>query len=243
MIPENAHKLSLIVLAYNEEAVLPLCLDAIANQTIKPYEVIVVNNNSTDATERIAQSYPFVKVVNETTQGMIAARNKGFSEAKGNLLGRIDADTVIGPHWVERVLNDFTKFEIDGLTGPGAVYEVSDDEAYAWQVFSKYNFALHRRLFGFQVLWGSNMVIKKKAWQKISSDACHNERLVHEDLDLSVLIHNYGGVIMYDRYLRVHIHGVRFLDPRKVAMYHRKAVKTRNYHIKKGSFIPNAKER
>jgi len=234
MIPENRLKLSLIVIAYNEEDVIGKCLEAISRQTIMPYEVIVVDNNSKDRTAEISRTFPFVKLVTETTQGMIAARNKGFDVATGDIFGRIDADTVIGPRWTERVMDDFSSYDIDGLTGPGAVYEVSD-EAYAWQVFSKYNFALNKRLFRSKVLWGSNMAISRDVWNKISNKTCHNEKLVHEDLDLSVLIQHIGGTIMYDRYLRVHIHGIRFLHPKKVANYHRKAVQTRNYHHKNGT--------
>lgn len=234
MIPDKKLKISLIIIAYNEEDVLAVCLEAVSQQTIMPYEVILVDNNSTDATANIAKQFSFVKVVTESSQGMIPARNRGFAEAKGDIFARIDSDTVIGKRWIERVIKDFSSYEIDGLTGPGAVYELSD-EAYAWQVFSKYNFALNKRLFGSQVLWGSNMAITRKVWEEISGNTCHNESLVHEDLDLSVLIKNIGGTIMYDRYLRVHIHGVRFLDPRKVAGYHKKAVATRNYHIKNGT--------
>lgn len=240
MIADKSLTLSLIIIAYNEEAVISVCLDAIAKQTVMPLEVIVVNNNSKDKTAEIAASYPFVRVVDEKAQGMIAARNRGFAEAKGDIFARIDADTVLGRTWVERALKDFSNHTIAGLTGPGAVYEVSSDEAYAWQMFSKYYFLLQKNLFGFQVLWGSNMAITKKMWQKISAKTCHNEKLVHEDLDLSVLIFKEGGRIMYDRYLQVHIHGVRFLDPRKVAMYHKKAVMTRKYHVKNGNLEPMA---
>ncbi len=238
MIPEKPLTLSLIIIAYNEEAVIGICLDAIAKQSVMPLEVIVVDNNSKDKTAEIAAGYPFVRVVRETTQGMIAARNRGFAEAKGDIFARIDADTVLGKTWVERALKDFTEHTIDGLTGPGAVYEISSEEAYAWQMFSKYYFLLQKNLFGFQVMWGSNMAITRNIWHKISGDTCHNEKLVHEDLDLSVLIHKVGGTIYYDRYLKVHIHGVRFLDPRKVAQYHKKAVATRNYHTKRGNLEP-----
>lgn len=235
MIADKPLTLSLIIIAYNEEDVIGICLDAIARQTVMPNEVIVVNNNSKDKTAEIAMSYPFVRLVNETTQGMIAARNRGFAEAKYDIFARIDADTVLGRTWVERALKDFSENNIDGLTGPGAVYEISSDEEYAWQFFSKYNFAWNKRLLGFTPMWGSNMALTKKMWHKISGQVCHNEKLVHEDLDLSVLIHKVGGTILYDRYLKVHIHGVRFLDPRKVAMYHKKAVSTRNYHVKSGN--------
>ena len=112
MIPENRLKLSLIVIAYNEEAVIGKCLEAISKQTIMPYEVIVVDNNSNDRTAEISRTFAFVKLVKETSQGMIAARNKGFEVATGDIFGRIDADTVIGPRWAERVIHDFSSYDM-----------------------------------------------------------------------------------------------------------------------------------
>src|SRR5262245_36697630 len=94
-------RLSIVIIAFNEEKHIGPCLEAIAHQTVAPDEVIVVDNNSTDRTVQIASSYPFIKVIHETEQGMIPARNTGLDAAKGDLLARIDADTRIPPQWVE----------------------------------------------------------------------------------------------------------------------------------------------
>ena len=93
--------LSIIIPAYNEERHLPDCLDAIAKQTVAPYEVIVVNNNSTDRTLEIAEEYDFVKVVKQKEQGLIASRNYGFDKASGELIARLDADSIIDRNWVK----------------------------------------------------------------------------------------------------------------------------------------------
>lgn len=242
MISDKTLTLSIVIPAYNEEAVLGACLHAISKQTVRPDEVIVVDNNSTDATAAIAASFPFVTVIHEPAQGIIAAHHAGFRKASGSVIARIDADTVMSKTWVERVRSDFSQHKkIDALTGPGAVYEIAFEDLYPGEFFSKYYFALGRRLFGLQLLWGSNMVIKKTMWEKIEQYTCQNERLVHDDVDISLLVHYLGGTIMYDRYLKVYIHGIRFIDPKKVAHYHRKIVKTREYHIKHGTYIPRHK--
>jgi len=239
MIADKTLTLSIVIPAYNEEAVLGACLHAIAKQTVPPDEVIVVDNNSSDATAAIAASFPFVTVIHEPAQGIIAAHHAGFRKTSSNLIARIDADTVMSKTWVERVLSDFkTHKKLDALTGPGAVYELAFEDLYPGEIFSKYYFALGRRLFGLQLLWGSNMVITKSMWEKIEQDTCQNERLVHDDVDISLLVHHLGGTIMYDRYLKVYIHGIRFIAPKKVAHYHRKIVKTREYHIKRGTYTP-----
>ena len=58
-------------------------------------------------------------------------------------------------------------------------------------------------------MWG-NMAITRNICTKISETPVTPKNLQNEDLDLSVLIHKVGGTIYYDRYLKVHIHGVRF---------------------------------
>ena len=68
-------RLSVVIPAFNEELVLRRCLDSLAvQQTSYPYEVIVVDNNSSDATAAIAGSYPFVRVVHERRRGVAPAR-------------------------------------------------------------------------------------------------------------------------------------------------------------------------
>ncbi|HEY5667999.1 MAG TPA: glycosyltransferase family A protein, partial [Candidatus Saccharimonadales bacterium] len=94
---------SIVIPAYNEERHLRACLQAIAKQTIQPLEVIVVDNNSTDRTAQVAREFPFVRVVSEHRQGRVFARNAGFGAAKGEILGRIDADIILPSTWVEHL--------------------------------------------------------------------------------------------------------------------------------------------
>jgi glycosyltransferase involved in cell wall biosynthesis len=85
--------ISIVIPVYNEAERIAACLESIAAQTVTPLEVIVVDNNSTDATVSIARSFPFVRVITAKCQGVIHARNRGFNAARGEIIGRIDADT------------------------------------------------------------------------------------------------------------------------------------------------------
>jgi glycosyltransferase involved in cell wall biosynthesis len=242
MIPNNTLTLSIVIPAFNEEAVLGACLHAIKLQTIAPFEVIVVDNNSTDSTVAIAKSFKFVRVIREPNQGIIPAHHTGFAAAKGDIIARIDADTVMTKTWVERVLKDFNKYpDIAAVTGPGAVFEFAADGSYPGEFFSKYYFALGRKIFGFQLLWCSNMAMRAEAWRAVAPLACRNDQLVHDDVDISVVLHSLGKKILYDRYLKVYIHGFRFVSPKKVTHYHKKILKTRDYHIKSGT-LPARKQ-
>jgi glycosyltransferase involved in cell wall biosynthesis len=236
MIAKKPLKLSIVIPAYNEEAVLGACLHAIKMQTVAPYEVIVVDNKSDDATSAIAHSFAFVKVIREPIQGIIPAHHRGFAAATGDIIARIDADTVMTKTWVERVLKNFTNDpKTVAITGPGAVFEIAAEGSYPGEFFSKYYFALSRKIFGFQMLWCSNMAVRADVWRTVSPLTCSNENLVHDDVDISIILHSLGHKINYDRYLKVYIHGFRFVSPKKITQYHVKILKTRDYHVKLGT--------
>ena len=238
MVSNKKLKVSIIIPAYNEESVIESCLQALAKQTIPPYEVIVVDNNSTDKTDEIAKQFPFVKILTEKKQGIIAAHHKGFDSAKGDIFARIDADTVVSRTWVERIHKNFEEDPaLSALTGPGGVYEIAFRDLYPGLFFSKYYFLLGKKILGFQILWGSNMAIRKNMWELIKDATCKDESIVHDDVDISILIHEHRGKIKYDQYLKVYIHGMRFVNLVKVAEYHRKMVKTRSHHKNRGSLV------
>jgi glycosyltransferase involved in cell wall biosynthesis len=77
--------LSVIIPAFNEEKFLPRCLESLKNQKFKDFEIIVVDNNSTDKTAEIAKKFNVI-LVSEKSQGVAYARNKGAEIAKGEIL-------------------------------------------------------------------------------------------------------------------------------------------------------------
>lgn len=89
-------RISIIIPAYNVEKFLSQCLDSISSQDFEDYEVIVVNDGSTDGTlpllEHYAAAWPQLKVISQDNQGMSTARNCGFKEATGDYVMFIDSD-------------------------------------------------------------------------------------------------------------------------------------------------------
>lgn len=198
----KALTLSIIIPAYNEENYLRSSLESIRKQTVKPDEVIVVDNNSTDGTIKIARSFPFVTVVTEKKQGVVHARNKGFNAAKGNIIGRIDADTVLERDWVEKVLRFYTnpRNQQHALTGGGYFYNIRLPHLNGWML-SQLAYKMNRFIAGHYILWGSNMAVPKVLWQKVERKVCLRKD-IHEDLDLAIHMHRHGYEITYWRNLR-----------------------------------------
>ena len=88
---------SIIVPAFNVAKTLPATLDALLAQTLDDFEIIVVNDGSTDSTAEILQSYqdiPDFRVITQFNRGLAGARNTGIAEARGIFVGFCDADDI-----------------------------------------------------------------------------------------------------------------------------------------------------
>lgn len=188
-------KISLIIPVFNEEKYIANCLNCIMNQKVMPDEIIVINNNCTDNTVSIVKKYPLVRIVNETKQGMIAARNAGFEAAQYDIIARCDSDTRPPALWIKRIKNDFAKHTIDALTGPISYYDAKLKTTLLARGYLDLMRPIHR---GKETLIGPNMVITKAMWEKVKNRVCLNDKLVHEDIDLAYHIHEAGGKIKRD---------------------------------------------
>jgi len=121
-VPVPAHpELSVIVPARNEEATLGACLDSLVNQSGLQYEIIVVDDASTDRTRQIAQSYSQVAVISAGplptgATGKNSALVAGAHHAQGNWLLFTDADTVHRADSLLRSLTEARNRQVDLLS-------------------------------------------------------------------------------------------------------------------------------
>jgi len=122
--------ISVIVPACNAEDTLGKCLAALEAQTLNRdrYEVIVVDDGSTDRTAEVAQRYD-VRLIRQPNAGPAAARNRGAQAAQGDLLLFTDADCAPAPDWIERMIAPFRRNpEVAGAKG---VYRTRQRERVA----------------------------------------------------------------------------------------------------------------
>lgn len=205
--------LSLVIPAYNEERFIGPCLDSIAQQTVLPDEVIVVDNNCIDRTVDIATGYPFVRIVQATKQGIVHARNAGFDTAKSDLIGRIDADTRLPADWVENAKEAIAgrEQEVVAVTGPCNFMNLPLSSVVS-RLHDVFYHGFSRVSVGHPVLFGSNMVLRRRAWRSVRAETCTSNDL-HEDTDLSVHLRRHG-TIAYERRLFAYAHlRAPFLPP------------------------------
>jgi glycosyltransferase involved in cell wall biosynthesis len=110
--------ISVVIPAYNEEATIVTCLESLNRQTIPrdQYELIVVDGNSRDRTRELA--IPLADLVFIQTSSKVGgARNDGIQQARGEIVATTDADCVIPPDWLERILSDFERYHPVQLYG------------------------------------------------------------------------------------------------------------------------------
>lgn len=110
------YECSVVVAARNAEKTIASCIESLLNQSLKPLEIIVVDNASTDSTASIASSMG-MKVVHEGVIGRSRARNRGIEESRGELVAFIDADAVAEPNWLTFLLEKYRAERCAGVTG------------------------------------------------------------------------------------------------------------------------------
>ena len=106
-------RITAIVCVYNRQDTLPQCLEALTQQSIPSslFEIVVVDNNSTDNSLKIAtefaKNFDHCRVVQETKQGLAAARNRGMCEADSPIAAFTDDDAIPANDWAARLLQRF----------------------------------------------------------------------------------------------------------------------------------------
>lgn len=109
---------SVIIPAYNASATIARALNALARQDFRgPFEVIVVDDGSTDDTPAIVKNFPSVLYARQGNAGPAAARNHGARLAKGQYLCFTDSDCVPHPDWISCLLQGFSSPEIGVVSG------------------------------------------------------------------------------------------------------------------------------
>ena len=151
---ESQPLFSLVVPVYNVESYLGQCLDSIVAQTNRNFEVILVDDGSTDSSGKLADAFQEensdafpIRVVHQTNQGLSAARNCGISHASGEYILCIDSDDYIVPETLEALQEKlreapydapydmvFFRFQEFDENGAGIIRPVSFPDVHSFSV-------------------------------------------------------------------------------------------------------------
>ena len=192
-------KISVIVPAYNEADMIGSCLDSLLSQSLDrdTYEIIVVDNNSTDLTASIAHSKG-VRVEKELRKGYVHAIRRGIEVAQTDLIAFTDADCRVPSDWLVKILEHFDgSTKIVGVGGKLAFYDIPPIFDKTFQSILYFNKALP----------GNNMAVRREALRRIGGVDPNVNLTVDYWLTLKL---RKVGKLKVDKQLVVNTSGRRF---------------------------------
>lgn len=162
-------KYSFIIPAHNEEKYIENCIKSIKSQTLKDFEIIVVDNKCADKTSDIAERLGS-RVVKEFRKGLSFARNKGARVSRGEFLCFVDADGILSKDWLKEAEGKISKGNLDVVSGLVIFYNKNMLKTIWYNVYTFFAFlgVAILYIFGKRLyLVGNNLVIKKSLFNKL----------------------------------------------------------------------------
>jgi glycosyltransferase involved in cell wall biosynthesis len=188
-------RISVVVCAYNSEKTLPSCLGGLTALEYPNYEVIVVNDGSTDSSAEVAAQYGF-RLISTENQGLAHARNLGLEASTGEIIAYLDSDASPDPHWLSHLAISFMRSSHVGIGGPnippageGALAEcVAHAPGGPTHVLLSDRVAEH--------IPGCNMAFRKESLEAIGGFD-PQFRVAGDDVDICWQLQNQGATIGY----------------------------------------------
>lgn len=192
---------SIIIPAFNEEKTIAKTIKSVLSSNYKKYEILAINNNSTDRTASVLRTFKKnkkVKILTEKIQGKFAALNRGVLSARGEIVVIIDADTQLARDALENIVKPFSDRKTGGVSGNVKVGNSNNLLTTYQSIEYTVGLNLDRRAYD---LFSSASVIPGAlgAWRKkavIKAGMFTNDTLV-EDADMAIKIQKLGFKTAY----------------------------------------------
>jgi GT2 family glycosyltransferase len=194
-IPPDPPMISVVVCSYNADRTMEPCLRSLADLPYPNYEVIVVNDGSTDKTLEIARRFEggHIRIVDQANMGLSAARNVGIAEARGEIVAYTDSDCVVDPDWLTYLAYKFR----DGFVAVGGPNFPPPEESLVPSAVAVSPGGPTHVLLNDDVaehIPGCNMAFKKAALEEINGfDVLYTA--AGDDVDLCWRLQNAGYAI------------------------------------------------
>ncbi len=197
-------KFSIVIPALNEAGWIGSTLTAVLAQEYTDFEVIVVNNNSTDDTETIVQQFAEqhtrIKIINCPTRGVMNARNEGYKAASGDVIVQLDADTLPAPDWLAKAEQYLRLHRCVAVVGAYDYYDANPLFRYG-ALWAQYvflflgNYYAQKRKFGALMIGGNSFITKRALDAAGGYDLSHT--FYNDDLVVASAVSKIGSVDFY----------------------------------------------
>lgn len=195
-------KISIVIPVHNEETCLAKVIPLALAQEYPDFEVIVVDNASTDGTADVAKKFP-VKLVAETRKGLLFAREAGRLAATGDIIANLDADCLPEKDWLAKGSGFFADPKVVAVSGPYDYYDAASPFFRSFSLLAQKTLYvlmnhLTQLLKAGAVILGGNNFIRAEVLTKIGG---YNTAILFygEDTDTAKRISRYGRVVFTGR--------------------------------------------
>lgn len=193
--------ISVVVPCYNGGRFLPQLIGSLARQTFRDFEIVIVDDGSTeDATRQALRNLdPSIRVIHQDNKGLSAARNTGIAQARAELVMPLDCDDMIEPPFLEEAIAQMR-------AAPADVAMVLCHKRLAGAA----NGLLERHFNRFDLLFvnpiPSGLLLRKATWQAVGGYD-ENMRDGYEDWEfyLRLMLNGYRGITMPKPYMIYHV--------------------------------------
>lgn len=225
-------KVSLYIPAFNAEKTIKEVLLSSQKQSLKFDEIIVINDCSTDNTKNIIQEFREIKLINnDNNEGLGKSRNIAIEACRNEIIASIDSDVVLDTYWLENILKDLKKNNVQ-ICGGKLLEKMKSNPCNTWRAKRyKQNWGLDD-LSNPPFIYGCNSIQYKKIWREVGG---YDEKLKTngEDVDFSKRIKNIENVNTFysSKSICFHLQNDNYLSlAKRVWRYH-----SYGYKIKKPS--------
>ena len=212
-------KISIIIPVFNTSKYLPDCLDSILNQKFDDFEIICINDGSTDDSKEILNQYaqkdPRIKIINQKNQGLAASRNHGIDHAKGDYILFIDSDDYIEKDSLEEIYDIAFNNNLDLLLFKMINFDSKTKKLsqYSYFEMNKLKKRVKNKIFSYEdikkILFRISVTAPGKLYKReLISDLRFNEGIIFEDNPFFIeMMINVKRAYYYEKYLyfrRIH---------------------------------------
>jgi len=205
-------EISVIVPVYNEEENIARTIESLLNQTFKDYEIIAVNDASTDNSIDVLNRYKDrIKIIDKKkNEGQAKTLNAGLKISKGDIIARTDGDSVVPADWLMRIHNNFKN---DDIIGVGGWLAVANENSY-WALANNFKDVIFngvlKKAVTPNVLPGANNAVLASALREIGGYP--DKKIYSEDFLLFSKLNKMGKVIRDDNLVIKTYYPEKFID-------------------------------
>ncbi|AMM40510.1 glycosyl transferase [Candidatus Desulfofervidus auxilii] len=188
-------KVTLYIPTYNAEKTLRKCLESVFSQTYPLWEILLVDDGSSDNTVEIARQYNVKIIQHQENKGISVTRNTAISHSNGDFLAGVDSDVTLDPHWLEYIMENFSGNHVGGVGG--RIIESNRNGVIGRWLLAHRNPDGGTKKRTVKALPSAAAVFRKKSLLEIGGYN-DDKRYDHSDLDASMRIKIIGYELIYE---------------------------------------------